>query len=144
MPFKASSEGISVNDEFVIPDDEYVLEIVKVKEGLSKDGNFPQVVVNFKVAEGPRKGFPVNFHYVTFKKAGDKGAGMAIKFLKTIGQPWEGEFEVDADKWVGKKLVGYLAAEEYQGKKNMKVKWVKPIETGSQVTEDDAIEWVPF
>lgn len=144
MPFKASSEGISLDDEFVIPDDEYVLEIVKAKEGLSKDGLYQQVIVDFKVAEGQRKNFPVNYHYVTFKKAGDKGAGMAIKFLKTIGQPWEGDFTVDASKWVGAKLVGYLSAEEYNGKKNMKCKWVKPVDTGSQVEKDEAMEEVPF
>lgn len=30
------------------------------------------------------------------------GAGMAINFLKNIGEPWEGAFEIDTDRWIGK------------------------------------------
>src|SRR6185369_5527037 len=30
------------------------------------------------------------------------GAGMAIHFLKTIDEPWEGAFEIDTDQWIGK------------------------------------------
>ena len=143
MAFKASSTGVQMDDDFTIPEGEYTLEIVKAKEGLSKDGLHPQVIVDFKVADGDRKGFPINFHYVTFKKAGDKGAGMAIKFVKTIGEPWEGDFEVDSDNWIGKKLIAWLEPKEYQGKKNMKISWVKPVETESQVPAEE-IDQVPF
>ena len=33
-----------------------------------------------------------------------KGAGMAIHFLKLIGQPWEAPFDVSPEDWVGGKF----------------------------------------
>jgi hypothetical protein len=27
---------------------------------------------------------------------------MAVHFLKVIGEPWEGDFDYDTDKWVGR------------------------------------------
>ena len=139
MPFNYNSTGVALEGDFTIPDDEYVLEIVSAVEGQSKKGE-PQVKVDYKVAEGQRAGFPVKFHYVTFKPSSEKSAGMAVHFLKTIGQPWEGDFKVDASKWIGKKLLAYLAAETYGGYTNMKVKWVKPIEGQKAEAEEE----VPF
>lgn len=33
-----------------------------------------------------------------------KGAGMALQFLKAIDEPWEGQFDIDTDNWVGKRF----------------------------------------
>ena len=132
-----NSEGIEMDSDFTIPDGEYVLEVTNTKEGESKNGDY-QVVVDFKVCEGERKGFQVRYYYVTFfadKKA--KGAGMAINFLKSIGEPWEGDFTIEPDNWKTKRVNSWLEAQEYNGRKNMKVKWVKPVEA-------DQLESVPF
>ena len=131
--FSYDAEGIPDPDTFVIPDDIYTLRVKDVKMGRSKvkddgTGGYQQANVSLVVDDGERKNFPVNFHYVTFSPKTEKGAGMAIKWLKTIGEPWEGQFKVSPRNWIGKRLRGFLEAKEYKGKKNMKVAWVEPIE----------------
>lgn len=122
-----NSTGIKI-DDYVIPDGEYDLKIVSATPGKTKAGD-DKVTVDLAVASGQHLGFVVRFHTVTFfLNSGHKAAGLAIKFLKTIGEPYEGEFDYYPDRWVGKKLTAYLCAEEYNGRINMKVQWVKPID----------------
>lgn len=121
-----NSTGAKLPDDFTIPDGEYVLRIEKAIEGVSKSGGDYQVRVDFKVAEGQHKNFPINWHRVTFVPADRKGAGLAIHFLKCIGEPWEGEFQIDPKRWVSRRVLAYIEAEEYNGYKNMKVRWTKP------------------
>lgn len=139
-----ATEVKGVDGDYSFPDGEYPLIITAVKEGLSKEAKDFQVIVDYEVVEGPQKGQKVRFHYVTFFPPAHKAAGISVHYLKSIGQPWQGKFRIDPDAWVGKTLSAYLAAEEYNGKKSMKVKWVKPsVETDSQVGEE-SIETVPF
>ena len=129
--FNYDGEGVQTQGDFTVPEDIYLLKVERVKPGKSKikedgTGGYPQVVVDFKIAEGPRKGFPISFHYVTFLPKTHKAAGMAVHFLKCIGQPWEGTFKVTPGAWIGKTLQAFLEAKEYNGTKNMALKWVKP------------------
>src|SRR3990167_9644212 len=140
MPHVYDGTDVEVpGSNFTIPEDEYTLEIVSVKERTSKDGHY-QVEVKAVVDQGSHKGFPVK-NYVTFspaKKADgtpNKGAGMSVKFLKTIGQPWEGKFEINPQDWIGQKFNAFLAAEEYNGYTNMKIKWVKPVPVEEELQE---------
>jgi hypothetical protein len=56
------------------------------------------------------------------------GAGMSVHFLKTIGQPYEGQVNIDSTQWVGSEFRGYVIQDEYQGKKGNKIKGIEPID----------------
>lgn len=45
------------------------------------------------------------------------GAGMAIHFLKCLGEPWENEFEIDTDNWIGKRFKAMLKIGKDQNNK---------------------------
>jgi hypothetical protein len=94
------------------------------KDGKTKNGdpmvNFLAEVVDDEEFNGERV-----FHTVTFLAKDSPGAGMSVHFLKTIGQPWEGKFEVDSSQWIGKRFMGYVINEEYKGKMKNKITEVK-------------------
>lgn len=147
MPQEYDATGAEMpSDGFTIPDNEYDLEIVKAKDGKSKNGDY-QVTCDLKVIGGAHDGFDVKFHRVTFfDPKGDKkkAAGMSVFFLKVIGQPWEGKFQINPENWKGKRFHAYLAEKEYNGFKSMEVKWFAPLENGSQVPASELVEEVPF
>lgn len=145
MGYRYNSTGVKMPGGQTIPEEEYVLEIVDAKEGKSKKGDY-QVKVDFKVASGVHVGFEVKYHYVTFQAKDSKGAGMAVHFIKSIGEPWEGEFEISPENWIGKKLMAYLSVEEYNGYHNMKASNIKPYVVGQTETDQAASseEEVPF
>ena len=124
-----------------IPKGEYVLQIVDTIEKQSKNGN-PQVVVTYKVHEGQYKGRRISFQHVTFLPKDSTGAGMAIHFLKSISEPWEGNFEVDHMRWRGKLVKALVIEEEYNSNINNKVKGIEPMENPNAATAE--IENVPF
>ena len=144
MAFKYSGRGISpLSGNFLIPAGIYRLKIIDTKEGLSKKGD-PQVVVGFAVVGGPFANREIRFHNVTFfgrDQAGEPlpGAGIAVHFLKTIGQPWENDYIVNHLNWWGKELTAEVIEDEYNGKVNNKIKTIQPIETKQEVEEQ-----VPF
>lgn len=107
-----SSRGVDVGGNVVAPAGTYTLKIKKVfdtdREGnvkVTKNGD-PMVSVLCEIDDtGEYLGGTV-WHNVTFLGRNEdgtakKGAGMAIHFLKTIGQEWEGDFEWDSDDWIG-------------------------------------------
>ena len=111
MPFNYSSKNINVDGGFTAPAGVYRLVIKSVKEKTSKNGD-PMVSVSCEIDDNQYLGVPV-WHNVTF--LGDdengipkRGAGMAIKFLKTIGEPWENDFVVNSENWIGKKFSAKL------------------------------------
>lgn len=128
MPFNFNATGINPSGGFrrPLPDGEYVLRIVDTLEGTSKNGN-PQITVHFKVDAGDWKEKWLKFHRVTFFGADNPGAGMAIHFLKCIGEPWKDNFVVDHKRWRGKKIKAQVTSEEYNGYINNKVVAVEPI-----------------
>lgn len=139
MSFDFDSTGIVVEDkQFVkklLPKGNYDFEIVKFiskagkvypLEGTTKNGD-PKVdllaqVINSAEFDGERI-----FHSVTFMPKDKQGAGMAIHFLKTIGQPFEGKISIDPAAWVGERFRGYVIEDEYQGKKSNKIKGIEPM-----------------
>ena len=139
MVFEFDGTGIVVEErkgeKKLMPKGNYNYEIVDFTsaagnvyplEGTTKNGA-PKVDFLAEVTDGPFKGTRV-FHSVTFLPKDSKGSGMSIHFLKTIGQPWEGKFSVNPSEWVGTKFRGYTIEDEYNGKKNNKIKGIEPIE----------------
>ena len=112
MPFPYSSLGI---DDFEggskfppIPDDFYDFQITDVKEKTTKNGD-PMVNATLEIIGPEHIGRRV-FHNVTFPKKDaatgkpPKWAGISIHFLKTLGEPWENDFIVTPDAWIGKQF----------------------------------------
>lgn len=139
MSFDFDGRGIIVEDkQFVkklMPKGNYDYEIVEFvskagdsypKEGKTKNGDPKVDFLAQVITPGEFEGERV-FHSVAFLPKDKNGAGMAIHFLKTIGQPWEGKFKVDPQAWIGERFRGYTVQDEYNGQKNNKIKGIEPI-----------------
>ena len=134
MAFKYDGRGVEPSSRKgfqVIPKGTYILSVAKKTDTTSKNGD-DQVIVNFTVKGGEYDGAFLPFYYVTFLPRSSKGAGMALHFLKCIGEPYEGEFEVESDNWLGKCVKGRVDIEEFNGNKQSKVVWVEPVEDAEQ------------
>lgn len=116
MPFPYNAKGVKPSsrpDYQVAPEGDYTLVIKTASDEkdklprITKNGD-PYVSVKCEIEDGEYKGTAV-WHNVTFLDPQMKGAGMAIHWLKTIGEPWEGEFEVMPDQWVGRTFKAHLS-----------------------------------
>ena len=128
-----------VTDSFTpLPPGAYDLKIVEAEMTTSKNGD-PQAIVNFVVVNGlAHEGKSVKFHRVTFISDDRPGAGIAKAFLKSIGQPYKGQIDVDTDAWVGKVLAADISIDEYNGKKYNKVNYIRAsnVKTIQEETEE--------
>lgn len=102
-------------------------------EGYTTEKKYPKVDFLAEVIDDPEFNGSRVFHSVTFmpKETDGKqtpGAGMAIHFLKTIGQPYEGKISPNSEDWVGAKFLGYALEDEYKGKKKNKIGEIKVYE----------------
>lgn len=134
--FPYSFEGVKESDFTPLPQGEYILEIINAEEGMTAKGD-QKITVDFSVAEGLFKGKQIRFHTVTFMADKSKpGAGMSKHFLKTIGEPFEGDIQVSANNWVGKILKARIVHEpgSIAGQIFARVKAISPfdgkLETG--------------
>lgn len=66
------------------------------------------------------------WHTVVFIPKGEKGDGMSVHFRKCIGMPYGANDLVDGLKWIGKRFMGKVIIDEYNGKKNNKIDAVSP------------------
>jgi len=85
-----------------VPKGNYLLKIIRAQETRSKSNHDPQVIVDFEIQDKEYLGRKIMFHRVTFIPREREGAGIAIHFLKTIGEPFEGPLQIDATRWMGK------------------------------------------
>jgi len=116
-----------------MPEGEYVLTLTDTKTSKTKNGD-PMVNVTFEVTGGEYDGRKV-WHNVCFLPKENKGAGISKHFLKAIGQPFEGEVDVEPNDWRGAAIKAHLIITQYNGKdKN---------EIGEIIVEENTGE-VPF
>lgn len=87
-----------------LPEGEYEVCIDKVEETQTKQTGRPMIKVLYKVMKPKEHEGRILFDQVVLVEAGAKGAGMTKHFLHVIDEPYEGNFEVDPDHWVGKSL----------------------------------------
>ncbi len=125
----------------IAPEGIYDLIIKKVtdtKDGQpwkTKNGD-DYVSVECEVDSGDYMGAKV-WHGVTFMDPSKKGAGMAVQFLKAIGEPWEGDFEIDTNNWEGRTFTAKLiVGKTNQGKDRNEIAYLI---TGEKVDDE-----VPF
>lgn len=131
MGFKYDATGVSAGEGFPLIEKEgwYPFRIVATKEGQSKNGDY-QVTVDCACLDPRYKNFSVR-HWVTFMPPDAKGAGMAIHFLKCIGELFEGKLNVDPMSWECKVFMGYCVVNTYEKdgvkKRNNKLDKISPI-----------------
>ena len=117
-----------------VPPGNYILQIVKTEEMESRSG-IPMVKVTCSVDSPNEYAGAVIFHYVTFIEKGQPGAGIALHFLKSIGEPYEESENLDVapKMWEMKKFKAKVIQEPYStphGKKGVsnKIKAVDAID----------------
>lgn len=94
-------------------------------EGFTKEAKYPKVDLLLQVIDNAQYQDCRVFHTVTFMPKEKDGSGMAIHFLKTIGQPFEGKLDIQSQDWIGGKLTGYAITDEYKGKVKNKLGEIK-------------------
>lgn len=129
MPGKHNAEGIEMNNaQQPFPEGDYHLKIIKADEGTIKSGanaGCAKVTCDLEVVGGEYAGRKIGYHTVSFLPKTSKGAGMALSFLKAIGEPYEGEFAWDEGNWIGRVLKAKVVIEpDQEGNKWNRVKWV--------------------
>ena len=142
MPFNYSDEGVEKRAGYTpIPAGDYLVKVISAVPGITKKGD-DKVTVGYEVFEGEHKLKSIKNHTVTFfKDRKAKGAGMALDVLKALGQPWEGSFEVDPLRWIGRIVWATLSIEEYikqdgtPGKSN-KIKWLNEYDGPNKAEEE--------
>lgn len=137
MPFPYNASGIDASGGFTpAPEGVYMLKIVDAAEKTSKKGN-PMVSVRCQIDDANEWLGTTVWHNVTFLPKDAKGAGMAVQFLAAIGEPHEGEFEVDAFNWKGKSFRAKLKIEkDLQGRNRNQIAYL--------VSDEAAADEVPF
>ena len=146
MPGSYNGSGIKADSFILVPEGEYTLRIIDTKMGQTKD-NDDMVTVSSEIVGGEYNLEKINYYNVIFfKDKSQKGAGFALKFLKSIGEPYEGEFSWDERNWVGKKFKAMIKHEtasqgKHAGKTFAKISWVDQCDEGPGGVPSDE---VPF
>jgi len=136
MEYDATGVSLDRPQRKLLEEGWYTFRIRDVKESKSKRGDF-MAKVTCEVVENLLYTGTWVFHNVTFVPPTEKGAGMAVHFLKTIGEPWEGKIDIQIQHWLGAKFQGKVTITEYEGKKRNEITEVKVV--GEKSEED-----IPF
>lgn len=144
--FKHNSTGVDATGGFQpLPEGEYRLTIQFAEEMKSKKG-MDMVKVTLAVIEHEKFDGKTIDHYVVFIPAGEKGDGMNVHFRKCIGMPYGGDDEVNADRWIGKKIRANIKIEErdYNGKHYTGNKIAQVMPYGADFPQVETDEDAPF
>jgi hypothetical protein len=130
MGFPYDSTGVNTDGPQPAPADVYNLRIVDATDRdkdelpLNSKKGFPMVKCKLEIADGSFAGRSF-FHWVTFLPKDANGAGISVNFLKHIGEPWEGQFDVKPENWVGKIVRAMVKCEaDNQGRKRNAIQWL--------------------
>ena len=138
-----------------IPKGRYLLLIIDAQEGHTKTNGDYKVVVEYRVYTGPFEKRRIKFHNVIFFPPDHPMAGLALHYLRCIGEPYEGEFDVNPDAWLGKLVWGEVAIkgkfnevkgiEKFtEGETDGPVKHDEPADVAATSEEAPPEEEVPF
>lgn len=131
----------------LIPEGEHTFRIKKAKASKSKKGYF-MVECECEVINDIELIGKTVRHYVTFVPSDSKGAGIPIHFLKVIGQPWEGKYDVTVANWEGCTFLGDVGHEPFVSTKSGKtlmsakisnVDYLEPLAKNVKEKNDDDI-----
>lgn len=136
--YDATGIDLKQNTFEPLPDGNYTLIITKAEETESKNKNLMAKLECEVINNQEHNGRKV-FHNVTFLDPGERGAGMAIHFLKTIGQPYEGKIDIDIPSWVGGQFKAKLKKASYVSPKTHQTVWKNEIKAVESVDQE-----IPF
>lgn len=122
--FKSEKEPILGTGEFV-------LEIVSVSEGKTKD-HLPKVNMSLVVLGGPKAGKHIK-HFAIFYPDHHHRKWITDRFLGAIGVERDeetGEYNYDTDNWTGRKFVAGVEEGEYNGEPQNKISRVRALKEG--------------
>lgn len=148
MPkFKYSSKGVDTstpnkNEGFMVAPGYYNVAIVSFEEKwTAKQDAMLRLTCLIDDKGNPFNGRKI-FHNVTFIEPGKPGSGMTIHFLKTIGEPHEGEFEVSPENWIGKRMYVKMENTKYNNKTYLNVVGVMPPSDGITFSQEAKNTWL--
>ena len=144
---KYDATGFDPNAAFpLIPSGWHPFRVMDFEERKSAKGGHYQVVAQCKcldpeVDQAIRDSVLI-WHFVTFIPVPQPGAGMALHFLSCLGEPHEGEFEIEPANWVGKTFMGKVTVNEYEAadgskKRNNKFEATSPIKEDAPAARPD-------
>lgn len=83
----------------------HVVELTEVSDKVSKNGD-PMFGVKYEITQGQFKGQWLFDNIIIPQKGSPafKIMGRTMHFLHVIGQPYEGKFDYDTEKWIWSKL----------------------------------------
>ena len=146
MAIPWDTTGISDEDFPTAPDGVYEFKITSAEETKTKTKGYPAVVVRAQIIEALEHNGVGIMHQVTIMPGNMPGAGIAKKFLKSIGEPYEGKIDIVAMNWIGKKFTGYIIRDKYEGKTRNKIKWTQSYRPDENVSQKGKAsdETIPF
>lgn len=88
------------------------------------------------------------WHFVTFipvenqNGKPNKGVGIALHWLDVLGEPCNGEFDIEPVNWIGKTFMGKVVINEYvsatgEPRKNNKLVEIAPVKKSENPKEDE-------
>lgn len=140
MSFTHNSKGIEVDKFKLLPEGRsFVFKIFDAEEKVSTKGN-NMIQIKCSVLNEEKYSDVQVWHWVVFLPKGEKGDWMSVNFRKCIGVPFGGEDIVTAEDWIGKKFVGKVKHELYNGKMSHKIAEISEVPASGVIEDDD----VPF
>jgi len=146
MSFPYDGTGVEVK-EFTgfdpVPENMYDLEITDFKEQLTRNGD-QMVNITTEIVESLEYNGRKIWHNIVFLPKEHKAAGIAIHFLKCIGEPCEGKFIVDPDNWITKRFRAKVGIEQYTDKNGANKKKNAVIFVEPPTVQAPTVKDVPF
>ena len=122
MSFQYDSTGVdpdSKGGRQKVPPGTYKFRIQSVLVGQSRNGD-PNVALECEVLDNLEQSGKMLAHWVTFLPKDNPGAGIAVHFLKALGESWEGVVSIEPDNWVGKTFLGKVQDQPFVSKRDGK------------------------
>jgi hypothetical protein len=109
MAYKINTTGVQSSDGSnfePIPDGQYLVQIVDFKERQTKNGD-PMIAAQMEIVDGDHQG-RVIFDNIIIPLGPESKAwgimGRTKHFLHCIGEPHEGEIDIDPEAWIGRRV----------------------------------------
>ena len=105
-------EGFSI-----LPDGTYMFEIAEKEDTYSSKGDV-MINITLRCIEEDRSGALVwdRILIPLPESPSHKVIGRTKRFLHSIGEPYQGNFDVDTDNWVGKTIEAKISKGEWNGR----------------------------
>lgn len=139
MRYKANTTGISEQGVFEpIPSGTYTVKITNKSDKTTQNGD-PMVNIELTIqGSGDYAGRKVWDNIVIPQEGSPaiKILGRTKHFLHCIGEPYEGDIEIDSDAWLDKVITIVVGMDTYKGKKKNIVADYFLDETEDIITDD--------